>query len=968
MKTSLEDLLADMSGRSVCFGWGAVAVFSRAALNQLLADQYLDGLNASRFLPPMSGKLFLTPDDTEYATFGSIVFGKPELSFESSSLAGSSASLKMNIIGGSYTVEHSPVTAASRLSSHTPNITEDMGFYIKLKINLIQVTGNVDQRGRIMFEVLADPKAECNLGDSTSIQEKVAAFIKSYLSNQPNDWRMFELGLLDFNGNNPLNPTRFVIRTQKASDENADPDGLVAMFINVKALDESASTPIEGSGFPYLIPDDLLQGKPLFSAALVVNQKLLPFVTDTQLDTLTSLLFPGQKVFTERPNEQDRHTPHDLLVLGNIIAASERVTITPSYISLKAGATQQFTARTGDGAVISNVQWSATCPDSPLATGIMSGDGLYNVPVQSQMSTEQQFTIVTARYTRGGREYVHSAQVMAVFESMAISPQVSVRGVGSSATSVELAVSTLSGGALIWPTLAPSEGELTVIDNNHARYTPPATISGDIGVQKIIVKDSDTQEIIEAIVVQLASDQTLEVTPSFVPFILPAVPIQLGVEGSAPEHFDWEVIGEGNGEVKNGLFTPPVNPQSPVSVVYCLYSVSGTPLASGFSIIRLSEHQEEKPKWNALEKFTISVPGQVNRCFANGFQQVVVVIEVETTPVNIGGVDVDIPLSDLELSTMKLVDKITGATVPFLHFTQEGIEYGTDSWAANKKRNRFKLFSSSAVDSPESPSPVPLNNRTRFIELYIHMAVEGTRTFYAEFQSANGATWRSIDKKTPPYEIEVTGVQRLPVIDSEYNFDRARVVQDPLGYDDEPSPEYPEGDKFSFYSYSVDFWYLDYRRAGVPVGFATMSVENNVSSIQWESNQIDETFCSYSGCAFNPANYTNTDSPAPEKLSFDPYLWALMRSTDTTKLDTSFRGGSPPAPGQLMVSLHRVNDMPYWYDKMAGDDPYKKYRARLDPAMIYLLLDEEGNRHKLRIGFAPNTITDSRNKFELKSQ
>ncbi|WP_030131405.1 hypothetical protein [Pseudomonas sp. QTF5] len=969
MKTSLKDLLENMNGRSVCFGWAAVAVFSRTALNQLLADQYLDGLNASRFLPPMSGELSLTPENTESATFESIVFGKPVLSFEKSSLAGSTASLTMNIIGGSYTVIHSPVTAAPMLFSHMP-ITEDMGYFVKLKISLIQVTGNVDQRGRVMFEVDANPTAESNLGSTDSIRKKVAEYIRSYLSNQPDDWRMFELGLLDFNGNNPLSPTRFVIRTQKSVEDETDPDGLVAVFMNVKALDEAAATPIEGSGFPFLIPDDVLQGKPLYSAALVLNYQLRSFVTDEQLDVLGSLLFPGQKVFIERPGEQDRHTPHDLLILGNVVAEPERVTITPSFISLKAGAEQQFTARRSDGTVVNNVEWSVSCPDSPLSEGAMSIGGLYKASERSKMSNEHQFTVVTARYTSGAREYVHSAQVIAVFESMAISPQVAVRGVGATALTVELAVSTLSGGDLVWPTLSPTQGELTVIDNNHARYTPPATIDGTSDVQRIIVTDKLTKETIEATVVLLEWEHKIQINPYFIPFNS-LRPVQLEVVMGGPaDYYDWEVIGEGNGTIEDGLFTPPDNPLSPISVVRCSESRFGQPIAFGFSIIRLSERQEDHPKWAALEKFSITAPGNLNRCFANGFQQIVVVVEVETQPVEVDhNVYVDIPLSDLELSTMKLVDKISGAEVPFLHFSQEGIEYGTDSWAASKKRNRFRLFNVSNLPSADFlPSTAPKHNRTRYKEFYIHLAVEGSRTFYAQFQAANGATWRSIDKTYENNQIEVTGVQRLPVTDSEYSFVAQRISKDPDGHDAEPSPDYPNGDNMSFYRYSVDFWYLEYRRAGIPVGFATMSVEGNVSSIQWESDQVDETYCSYTGCAFNPANYTNSDSPVAKNISFDPYLWALMRDVYPTELDTSFRGGNPPGPGQLMVSLHRVHDMPYWYDKMAEGDEHKLYRARLDPAMIFVMLDEEGNRHKLRIGFDAPTLDESRNRLVYKPQ
>ena len=96
MSNSLANLLARMRTGSVVLGWGAVAAFGRAQLNRLLEEQYLSWLNESRFIPPMSGLLYVTPDQTESVQLDSLLLGKPVLSFASASLQRSRVTVTMH--------------------------------------------------------------------------------------------------------------------------------------------------------------------------------------------------------------------------------------------------------------------------------------------------------------------------------------------------------------------------------------------------------------------------------------------------------------------------------------------------------------------------------------------------------------------------------------------------------------------------------------------------------------------------------------------------------------------------------------------------------------------------------------------------------------------------------------------------------------------------------------------------------
>lgn len=959
---SLESLLARMKRGSITHGWGAVVAFGRAQLNRLLQEQYLAWLHEGRFIPPISGEVF-NENRTEFMKLENLILGRPVLSFASSSLNQSFVTLTMNIVAGTYTAINRPVGEGPQRLLSARTITEDLGFRIQMKLSLHQIQGEVDKRGRVSLDVASDTGMTCNLGDGTGVQKLLAALIQSRLAALPDDQRIFELGLLDFNDSNPLNPTAFQIRTQKSPGSTDPDDGAVVVFVRLKINDENGSMPIEGSDFPYLIPDDKAGGDALYSASMVLNREWIELLDDVQLDVLKSLLLPGENLFVESTN--GRHTPHDLLVLGNLKSNPDNVSISPAFINLKAGKTQAFSARKSNGSTVS-AQWSVSNPFNPLSIGsITPTGGVLTAPAPTRMGKEQQPMIVTAQYVVGGKQRTRSAMVLGVFESMSISPRICVSGIGTGAQAIELTAGTLGGGTLQWPTLTPAQGTLTIVDNNHAIYIPPAALSEPLVIQTIRVTDSLTQDTIDASIVLMRASHSVPVDPPYVASVRASQPIQLYTE-LPPEDTVWTVIGEGEVD-ENGLFTPPAQPTSRVSVVRCTYMLGGNPLMSGFSVIQLSEQVMPDPTWSALDDFSIvAVLGQ-NRCFHNGFQQIPVIVKIQTKSVSVGGQQVYIPVSDAELSTLQLVDKVSNTLVPYVRFGQEGIERGSGvTWAANKRRNRFRLYSATAVASEEPELPTPQNNGVRYRELWIHLAEEGSRTFYAQFSSDKGIFNSTEVGDAAEGEITVQGLL-VPTPDiSHYQLKRDRAWQDPDGHDAPPTELNPTWDYFNFYRQSIDYWRLSYSRLGAyPVLFATSRIEGNVSTLQFESELIDETYVSFTGEAFYPAHFANSDSPAPQGLSFDGYLWGLLRLRGV-KLDSSFIINKQPSPGELLVSLHRTDDVKYWYDRLAEGDKRKLYRQHLDPEVRFVLMDQEGNRHVLAISFESATVRDSRNTLIIK--
>ena len=951
---SLQTLLAKMKQVDVMFGWGAISVFGRQQLNRLLAQQFVEGLHAFRIITPLSGQFYLDDARTESVELERVMLGQPQISFGSSSQGNSTATLTLNLIAGKYTTLSQPPGAPEVLISSF-DLSESLGYTLQMEIDLAPLVGEVDCRGRVTIDLAAGRDPRCNLASQTLAQEKIGRELQEHLQNQPGNTRTYELSLLDFNGYNPLSPVAFYIRTQPAPGDDPD-DGAVVVFIRLKGKDENGSLPLPGSEFPYLIPDDREGSEALYSASLVLAADLVDWADEEQLDVLKNLLFPGQNVFDEVVD--GRHQPRDLLVLGNIRLAPEAATLETMFAGVKPGKTQQFVARRGNGSVISNAQWSVSYLDSPLSAGSISQSGVYTAPTGDRMGRDFLPTVVTARYLEDGHEQVASAMLLSRFEGMSITPRATTVSVGRN-TPVSIKASSLIGGALEWRLLEPGLGELKVLADGQASYTAPATTPDRITLQKIECKDKLSGETIESAIVLVRELVGVRIDPPFVPSIAASSQLHFTTD-EPPEDFRWRVIGEGTID-EYGVFTPPAFATSLISVVVGEVMRSGSELvrAQGIAVVQLSERQEDPPRWDTLEAFTLSPQGGLTQCYANGLQQIPLVIKIETKPHE----GLHIPVSDVELSTLRLVDKL-GGELPVIDNAQDGIEYGSPHQCAmHERRNRFNLYSpnGSTTDARQA-LPSPQNSGIRYREVFVHMATQGARTFYATFQGDDGRFWTSSDIVIENHEIELSGV-RIPTPDPvagpnrDYDLVRKRAFN---------GPGHTEGeDDFSFYMSSVDYWHLSYRRLGAYlIPFATLKIEQNVSTIQWESEQIYETGFSYTGYGFYPMRFANSDAP-PAQLSFDPYFKAFVKQVDASPIRSAFENNTGPAPGELIVSLHRDSNTPFWDDDMAGGNKNKLYRELLDPPVIYVLLDAEGNRHRLQIGFAPPTLLDSRNTLLL---
>jgi hypothetical protein len=968
---SLAQLLEQMKDTPVTLGWGAVLAFGRTQINRLLEQQFVAGFSSVGFLQPFSLSVELATG-AETATLESIVLGAPALSFESANMTDSRARMRMKILSGRYTHFRQELGATKPYLVTHFQITEGMGFYVETELELGLGHGEIDRHGRIRLDLSGDGGRPytCNLSPLEIAQKKIGEAIQRHLENQSDYKRVFELGRVDLSFYNPLSPVSFFIRTQPApvadGQQEPDGDGAVLVFLKLNASQGNGQLPGIDSGFPYLIPDDQLDGTPLYSASIVIAEELKDFASDIEIDVLKNLFFTDENVFEKAPDGE--HHPHDVLVLGNIKPAPTRVVVSPLVINTVVGGSPlQFTARHPDGSAVPALQWQASCLSHPSSAGTIEQNGLYTPVALSDANDVFVPTVLTAHSGVLGQQ-VSSALVLATFEMMGIAPRVCTCTVNGDP--VVLVASTLNEGPITWRLGGqPDSGTLVQIDDFHALYTPP-TVAADGPVLQEIIAEDGFGESVRASIIVLSQRQTLVVDPPYVSELPADGKVQLSTDYSN-QSLRWSVQGEGSVD-EDGMFTDAGTGSSSVSLVTCDYVDFGTVMGSGYSVIYRSASSAlpDLPRWKSLDLFTIKASRPTadgrGQCYANGLQQIAVEIEIGTASVAVDGQNVYIPVSDLELSTLKLIDK-NNIELPFIDPDQEGIEFGSDVVrAVHHRSNRFSEYSATGVRrKPQRITPMLRADGRRFKRLYIHLATEETFDIRAMFQADSGAFFYSHEVRSEPFELTVQGIKPPSPVTAHYMFKRERALngdgRDYWG----PDGNYAEPDEFGCWLDSIDYWRLSYEKLGMyPVLFSTLRAEGNTSTMQWESEQEDEVFFSYTGFAFYPARYGSTDLP-PKKMTFDPYLRAFAKHKENYPLNVELMDDHPPSPGQLIVSVNRVDDMSFWDDRMAAGEPNKQFRAWLDKQMVFVLLDEEGNRHRLVIGFPGINEDDSRNTLNI---
>lgn len=756
---SLENVLARMDGANVTLGWGAVAAFGRTRLNSLLRDQYLQRLNALRFLPLLNADIDHKDHIRTRSVLRKLEFGPPTLSFTTASVNDSKAELTFPIVAGTY-LSDSPL-AENLLTRFT--ISEDLGYFLAVDIDLSLVVGEVDRRGRVTLDLAQATAYRCNLmAHNDTVNALLAGAIQEHFSRLQHHQGRFELGMVDFTGYSPLTPTHFIIRTQAAPGaqvRGADNygDGAVLTFIQLQGNSGRGLSPT--SSFPYLLPDDRDgDGSERYTSTLVIDKAMLKHATDDRIDVLTSLLFPASHNFVERV----RCTPHDLAIFGSIEPSPDLLSIDPPFMMIEAGERQQFRLRDRAGNEVRASSWQAVSRQShsTVGDGAIDANGLYSSPDAKDLGYASLTIIITAQHN--GQEA--TAQLLVKFERTQIAPRVAVF---APQTPMDLAATFQGAPAIDWTLPGAQLGELDRHQGARVRFNPQTVASRRlVSVQQVVGKGADQRH---AALVMLNGLQSLVLDPVRALNLEPGQSVALSERepGLLPAaRRRWQLIGPGMLD-ENGVYTAASDNQQGTSVVTCELVQNGVVLAAGYSLLEVGEpEQADDPTWTNISSYTVKVPGgEANftrgQMLNNGFQSLRLEVLIETEKAADGNYyrlsyDERATIGlNFEFSKQKLI-QLPEASL------SEGLERDIDdNWATRQVPNRFQLAYAQLTAPGETLDNEGVNDEELGItrqDIYLHCKERGglVTSLYSSFLADRGGIWTSTMSKGEHSKVAIT--------------------------------------------------------------------------------------------------------------------------------------------------------------------------------------------------------------------
>jgi len=978
---SRNEILSQMAGKSVTLGWGAITVFNRTRINRFLEQQYISRLEGYSFIPAFKGAVTLEGNASATVQLESIMLGKPLLSFaDDASLDESYATVTMNIVSGTVLMMQ-PGERVERVATSL-RIRESQGYQLKLRIKLSVVAGSINDHGLVMMDLKEGVDFSCDVLPDYLDQVAIGAAFKEYFERLPVYQRVFVLGMLDVSEYDPLAPKEFAILTQRAPGAEKIAasnygDGGVVVFISVAGDKEKGLLPNEGSGFPYLIPDDEeVGGANIYSATIVVAEKWKKYVGDEQISKLSSLLYPGAEVFESK----DTAVPHDYVNFGNVNPESTQLTIEPSIVTLQAGEVETFKLLDAQGIPVTGVVWTAKSLNSRTKNGdgSISSSGVYTAPDQAYIGHDSVRVVITGTVNREDRVFTVSAGVTVSVDNMVVAPQLSSRIIELNPKPIKLSVTTTSRSQLTWTLSRPDVGTLEFPTVNTAIYTPPTGEQPDFEtVQIITAYDASTNQSASSTVMLFNDYLTSRVSPAHVRHM----------KRSASQLFEiaddtgvgtktWSVIS-GEGEFKDptvGEFTAPDTVTESVSIVKCDWVYQGLTRTS-YSTVELDRF-EDGAEWKDLKTFSVRVLdsnrglADTGYAYRNGLQQIKLQVVIETNKV---GVEFIRPSAE-ELQTLRLLFS-TGSVVEPLLPLQSGIIPGSSvKWATHTIANSVHLFPASKASLSAPYLPVPLDEESTVrLEMYVHTTAPSKEndTFHLMFVGGSlDKTWYSNEENDSLGKVTLNPIEIPTVQESEFTFVRTEIddgtrlapgasvaaTGSELARAVEPEP----GEDYDFKLNTIAYYEFNFlNRKVASFKFATNQDSDNrarKSTVRWESRLQEETMFSYTGYAWSPAllEGISEGEPGTKQLQFDPDLNLLVTKEGALTIPVE----KPAAVGGIIFCMHRTEDVRYG-DVKEGDALI--VRDALYSPIYANVMDQYGCWYLMEVSFPPENMHDRQN-------
>lgn len=966
--STLNRLLDRSNAGTLTQGWGAIMAIGRDALNRQLEQQYVERHRNLSFFPLFTGSIVIDSSTHDTVFLRQIELGVPTLALGAAGRI--EGRVTMNVLAGSYLRQRRSQAGETTVTENF-KVTEDMHFHVEMTAPLV-VDGDCD----INLDLSGARDFTCNLArDDETANSKLAGFLKEKFPEIPSHRSVFFLLGIDVNQYQAQSPANVRLLTRAAPGAQFRGaknfgDGALVLLIQMRGNKSEGRFPLT-SDFPYPIPaSPEANAGNSYDAALIVSNEMLRGSEHNRQPLLDSLRSGVKDLFAQA----DTRAAGDLLMFG--VRQATQASITPLFSTIVAAETQSFMLHNEQGQTITAQSWKVFSLQGhrDVQHGFITSNGVYTAANAAQMGYDSLRVVVNATYDDGGMTRTATALLSVVSQAMELAPRAVVVAGSDQVRPVLLKASTVDGEAVDWTLQGPQIGSLSEVENG-VLFTPVAKLcKRALNVQRIVAQSG--QKKMDATVLIANGQQVLRIEPSSVPGSRKGVAVQLREDAAllAGNQRRWKMAGGAGSVDAQGVFTPPEDYVG-TSVVSCeIVSKYNVILASGYSVINVSE-VEEAPTWSELTLFTIKVPNNSanaaeGHLYANGYQQLEVAVEVETMPVD----GQHCPLSPMEAASLRLTDVKTRQAIGSLVKRcdlRHGIAEGDQRrYATSNVPNRFVRSAglANAFAQPEAYHVAESrSDSSTYQDFYLHARTEpnSTMRLCAEFQKDNGQWFASDNRGETNSEVIIISRPIPGFGDDHYSFKVVRVQGDQIPT---PTPP-PEGESdypFTLVYRSTDYWLLGlrYNNASEYVRFEVLKFmpwrvgedveELNISTILWESEQSAEEVFSCTGSIFldKCAVIDPNQSPdpcvahAPGKVLFDEGLKRVINDIESLDIDvvmTAFEAG------KLVISLHRFDNIPF----IKAGDPN---RDRLYRPLGVWLHDEQGNIHKRSIHYLPDGV------------
>lgn len=505
-----------------------------------------------------------------------------------------------------------------------------------------------------------------------------------------------------------------------------------------------------------------------------------------------------------------------------------------------------------------------------------------------------------------------------------------------------LASKTVSEG-WTWELLLPELGELQT-EGASATYSSPVAMpeGTSVAMQRIIAHNQAMGLHYEVCVVVTDGNEKRAFTE---PMLMGITPVGTGIltidfDPGFPVRTSLSVIG--GGKIVDRNYEPPATYDSDIEVVVAEFFLdtgdTSLKVGQGYCIVQLVTPTDE-PHWSSLSKFILEANVFSAQPYANGLQQLLIDVTIETD-------SGQPPVTEEEIQTLRLVD-LNGNEVPRIPFTLEAVQPSATGELAdwgwtdiyNKRLNLASVPGTQAI-APIEPTAA------RRAKLYLQTTSPSSETFAVRFTDRYGIVHSSNKDGGSEATKQILTVppRRVPVwITDNYKLAIRRAHGDSRGRPLEDANWNETSPNFDWNIQTVDYWSLETKSDNGQVPFIRLQWDEDGPGVQWESEQREEDAFSYMGYFLVGQDRSETAALKFASVLYNPVLYNASPSINRPPYEM-VRWEKAPGSGALILSLHRVLNV-FWKQKALIPG------FNFERPFMFTLWDKNGSRHRFQLSF-----------------